>query len=38
MDVPYDVSDWVEERLVDVLRNGVETIVQEVRSRTFHVA
>ncbi|KAJ9099127.1 hypothetical protein QFC21_004006 [Naganishia friedmannii] len=29
MDVPYDVSDWVEERLVDVLRNGVENIVQE---------
>lgn len=31
LDVPYDVSDWVEERLVEVLRNGVEGIVQEVR-------
>ncbi|KAJ9092949.1 hypothetical protein QFC19_008547 [Naganishia cerealis] len=29
MEVPYEVSDWVEERLVDVLRNGVENIVQE---------
>lgn len=30
LDVPYEVSDWVEERLVEVLRNGVEGITQEV--------
>ncbi|GHJ90474.1 hypothetical protein NliqN6_6876 [Naganishia liquefaciens] len=29
LDVPYEVSDWVEERLVEVLRNGVEGITQE---------
>lgn len=33
--MPYEVSDWVEERLVEVLRNGVEGIVQEVRPGFF---
>lgn len=31
--VEYDRSDWVEERLVDVLRVGVEVVVQEVSLR-----
>lgn len=30
LEVDYDRSDWVEERLVDVLRAGVEVIAQEV--------
>lgn len=39
LDVEYENSDWVEERLVDVLRVGVEIIAQDV-SHTFleHVA
>ena len=31
MDVEYERSDWVEERLVDVIRVGVEIVIQEVR-------
>lgn len=30
LDVEYERSDWVEERLVDVLRVGVEVIAQDV--------
>lgn len=30
LDVEYDKSDWVEERLVEVLRTGVEIIAQDV--------
>lgn len=30
LDVEYDQSDWVEERLVEVLRTGVEIIAQDV--------
>lgn len=30
LDVEYDKSDWVEERLVEVLRTGVEVIAQDV--------
>lgn len=30
LDVEYDNSDWVEERLVEVLRTGVEIIAQDV--------
>jgi hypothetical protein len=30
MDVEYERSDWVEERLVDVIRVGVEIVIQEV--------
>lgn len=30
LDVEYEKSDWVEERLVDVLRVGVEVVVQDV--------
>jgi hypothetical protein len=33
MDVEYERSDWVEERLVDVIRVGVEIVIQEVRCR-----
>ncbi|KAG7528615.1 hypothetical protein FFLO_06038 [Filobasidium floriforme] len=29
MDVEYERSDWVEERLVDVIRVGVEIVIQE---------
>lgn len=31
LDVEYDQSEWVEERLVDVIRIGVEIIAQDVR-------
>jgi hypothetical protein len=31
LEVEYDRSDWVEERLVAVLRTGVEGLLQEVR-------
>jgi hypothetical protein len=34
LDVEYDRSDWVEERLVEVLRTGVEILAQDV-SRGF---
>lgn len=30
LEVEYERSDWVEERLVDVLRNGVEILAQDV--------
>lgn len=30
MEVDYERSDWVEERLVDVIRVGVEVVIQEV--------
>lgn len=30
LEVEYDRSDWVEERLVGVLRTGVEGLLQEV--------
>lgn len=30
LDVEYERSDWVEERLVEVINNGVEIAVQEV--------
>lgn len=30
LDVDYDQSEWVEERLVDVIRIGVEIIAQDV--------
>jgi hypothetical protein len=30
LDVEYERSDWVEERLVEVLRTGVEIIAQDV--------
>jgi hypothetical protein len=30
LDVEYDESEWVEERLVDVIRVGVEIIAQDV--------
>ena len=30
LDVEYDQSEWVEERLVDVIRVGVEIIAQDV--------
>ncbi len=30
MEVRYEESDWVEERLVDVLRVGVEVVAQDV--------
>jgi hypothetical protein len=33
MDVEYERSDWVEERLVDVIRVGVEIVIQEVCRR-----
>lgn len=29
MDVEYENSEWVEERLVEVLRTGVEVIAQD---------
>ena len=32
MDVEYENSEWVEERLVEVLRTGVEVIAQDVSS------
>ncbi len=31
LEIEYDRSDWVEERLVGVLRTGVEGLLQEVR-------
>lgn len=31
LEVEYDKSDWVEERLVEILRNSVEVIAQDVR-------
>ena len=30
LEVEYERSDWVEERLVDVIRVGVEIVIQEV--------
>ena len=30
LEVEYERSDWVEERLVDVLRTGVEIVAQDV--------
>ena len=30
LDVEYDKSDWVEERLVEILRTGVEVVAQDV--------
>jgi hypothetical protein len=33
LDVEYDSSDWVEERLVEVLRTGVEIVAQDVGPR-----
>lgn len=30
LEVEYERSDWVEERLVDVLRTGVEVVAQDV--------
>lgn len=30
MDVEYDQSEWVEERLVDIIRVSVEVIAQDV--------
>ena len=30
LDVEYDQSEWVEERLVDVLKTGVEVLAQDV--------
>lgn len=30
LDVEYEKSDWVEERLVDVLKTGTEVIAQDV--------
>ena len=35
LEVEYEKSDWVEERLVEVLRVGVEVIAQDV-SIAFH--
>lgn len=29
LDVPYERSDWVEERLVDVIRTSVEVLAQD---------
>jgi hypothetical protein len=37
LDVEYERSDWVEERLVEVLRTGVEIIAQDV-SRSLAVS
>lgn len=33
LEVEYEQSDWVEERLVDVLRVGVEVLAQDVSDR-----
>ena len=30
LEVEYEMSDWVEERLVDVLRTGMEVLAQDV--------
>jgi hypothetical protein len=30
MDVEYDQSEWVEERLVDIIRVSIEVIAQDV--------
>lgn len=30
LEVEYEKSDWVEERLVEILRNGVEVLAQDV--------
>jgi hypothetical protein len=30
LEVEYERSDWVEERLVDVIRTGVEIVAQDV--------
>lgn len=38
LDVEYDNSDWVEERLVEVLRTGVEIVAQDVSARGGVVA
>lgn len=35
LDVAYEESDWVEERLVDVIKTAVEVVVQEVSSDLF---
>ena len=35
LDVEYEHSDWVEERLVEVLRTGVEVIAQDVSDATW---
>ena len=34
LDVEYDKSDWVEERLVEILRTGVEVVAQDVSLST----
>lgn len=31
LEIEYEKSDWVEERLVDILRNGTMIAMQEVR-------
>lgn len=33
LEVEYENSDWVEERLVEVLRTGVEILAQDVSGR-----
>jgi hypothetical protein len=33
LEVEYEQSEWVEERLVDVLRVGVEVLAQDVSDR-----
>ena len=35
LDVEYENSDWVEERLVEVLRTGVEVVAQDVSGRAM---
>jgi predicted membrane GTPase involved in stress response len=34
LEVEYEQSDWVEERLVDVLKTGIEVIAQDVSGPT----
>ena len=38
LDVEYDSSDWVEERLVEVLRTGVEIVAQDVSATLSQTA
>jgi hypothetical protein len=33
MDVEYDQSEWVEERLVDIIRVSIEVIAQDVSTQ-----
>jgi hypothetical protein len=38
LEVEYDKSDWVEERLVEVLKTSVEIVAQDVSTEVYETA